>query len=183
MTERRSASGLCVVVLLLLSGARFGGAQESQKGNNLQLPQGSGAWLLEMNREGGMRPARGSVSINSGGEVGVHAEHYAAGSTVVDCSIRVKIEAEDFLKLQRALRPSKPAAWRSGYSDKKHPICCDQPTLQLTLLRRDARGGISAFTTSWYPGSSKLRPADLTELASVVQELWNKASARCEAGE
>jgi hypothetical protein len=184
MTTRRIALGLCVAALLLLSAARFGGAQESEGGNTLALPHGQGAWTISMSRSGGMRPARQTVSVNSDGEVSVYAEHQAAGKAVVDCSIKVKLAGEDFLKLKEAVRASKPAAWRAGgYSDEKHPICCDQPTTRLTFSRREARDSTRVVETSWYPGSSKLRPADLTALADVVQELWNKASERCGAGE
>ncbi|HWT02969.1 MAG TPA: hypothetical protein VN256_22150 [Pyrinomonadaceae bacterium] len=184
MTKRGSAFGLCVIALLLFSAAHFGGAQEeSEGGNTLPFPQGQGAWVVYMSRSGGMRPARQTVSVNSGGEISVHDEHYVAGRAVVDCSVKVKLAEEDFLKLKEAVRASRPAAWRNGYSDKEHPICCDQPTTRLKFSRREARDSARAVSTSWYPGSSELRPADLKELAAVVQELWNKASARCEAGE
>ena len=79
--------------------------------------------------------------------------------------------------------PDPPAAWRHGYSDKENPLCCDQPTTRLTFSRRETRAAPRAVNTSWYPGSSELRPADLKELAAVVQELWNKASALCAPGE
>lgn len=175
--------GLCVIALLLLSAAQFGGAQESESDNTLPLPQGRGAWLISMSRDGGMRPAKQNMSVNSDGEISVYAEHYAAGGTVVDCSIRVKLAPEDFLRLKEVVRASKPARWRDGYEDKKNPICCDQPTTRVTLRRREARDSTRTVSTSWYPGSSELRPADLIEVATVVQELWSKASARCEAGE
>lgn len=177
------AFGLCVITLLLFSAARFGGAQESENGDILPLPYGNGTWRISMSRDGGMRLAKQSVNVNSLGEISVYADHYAAGGTVVDCSIKVKLAAEDFLKLKEVVRASKPARWRDGYEDKKHPICCDQPTTRLTLSRRESRDFTRTVKTSWYPGSSELRPADLTELAAVVQELWNKASGRCAAGE
>lgn len=184
MTKRGIAFGLCSIALLLFSAAHFGGAQEAESDNMLPLPQGSGTWRIYMSRDGGMRPAKMSVSVNSAGEISVHAEHYAAGgAAVVDCSLKVKLADEDFLKLKEVVRASKPAAWRNGYEDKQHPICCDQPTTQLTFSRRDSRDSTRVVRTSWYPGSSELRPADLTELAAVLQELWNKASERCEAGE
>jgi len=178
------AFGLCAIALLLSSAAHFGGAQEPENSNTLPLPQGNGAWLIHMSRSGGMRPSKQTVSVNSLGEISVYAEHYGAGgATVVDCSLKVKLPDEDFLRLKEVVRASKPTMWHNGYEDKKHPICCDQPTTRLTFSRRDSRDLTRTVKTSWYPGSSKLRPADLTELASVVQELWNKASERCEAGE
>ena len=185
MTKRRIALGLCVTALLLCSAASFGGAQEeTEKDNRFAPPQGQGAWTISMSRSGGMRPAKQTVSVNSGGEISVYAEHRGAGgATVVDCSVKVKLAGEDFSKLKEAVRASKPAAWREGgYSDEKHPICCDQPTTRLTFSRRESRDFTRTIRTSWYPGSSELRPADLTALADVVQELWNKASERCEAG-
>jgi hypothetical protein len=181
MTRRGIALGLCVTALLLFSAARFGGAQDG--GNTPPLPRGQGAWAVSMSRSGGMRPAKQSVSVNSGGQISVYAEHRGAGgAAVVDCSIKVKLAGEDFLKLKEAVRASKPAEWREGYSDEKHPICCDQPTTRLTFSRRESRDSTRVVKTSWYPGSSELRPADLAALADVVQELWNKASERCEAG-
>jgi hypothetical protein len=186
MTKRGIGLGLCVTALLLFSAARFGGAQTAAENDTpLPLTQGQGAWAVSMSRSGGMRPAKQTVSVNSGGEVSVHAEHRGAGgAAVVDCSVRVQLAGEDFLKLKEAVRASKPAAWREGgYSDEKHPICCDQPTTRLTFSRRESRDSTRVVKTSWYPGSSELRPADLTALADVVQELWNKASERCEVKE
>ncbi len=183
MTKRGIALGLCVTALLLFSAARFGGVQKAAENDNaLPLTQGHGMWSVSMSRSGGMRPAKQTVSVNSSGEVSVYAEHRGAGgAAVVDCDIKVKLADEDFLKLKEAVRASKPAAWREGgYSDEKHPICCDQPTTRLTFSRRESRDSTRVVKTSWYPGSSKLRPADLTVLADVVQELWNKASERCE---
>jgi hypothetical protein len=186
MMKRGLVFGLCAVALLLSYAAAggavyFNGAQD-ESGNTLPLPYGAG-WLIEMSRDGGMRPAKQSVRVNSLGEISVHAEHYAAGGVaVVDCSLKTKLAPEDFLKLKEAVRALKPADWRDGYEDKKHPICCDQPTTHLTLRRRESRDSTRTVSTSWYPGNSELRPADLTELAAVVEELWNKASAQCEAG-
>jgi len=178
MTKRRIALGLCVILLLLAAAA----AQEDNK-PLLPLPRVNGAWVLEMNRDGGMRPSRQTVSISSEGEIAVRAEHYAAGAAVVDCSMKAKLSAEDFRKFEEAFRAVKPASWLEGYSDKKHPVCCDQPTTRLTLRRRDSRDSTRSYSTAWYPGSSELRPADLASLAEVAQELWTRASERCEAGE
>ena len=179
MTTRRIAFGLCVILLLLPAAA----AQDETDKPLLPLPWVNGAWVLEMSRDGGMRPSRQTVSINSAGEIAVRAEHYAGGAPVVDCSMKAKLSAEEFQKFEEAFRAVKPASWLEGYSDKKHPICCDQPTTRLTLLRRDSRDATRRYSTSWYPGSSELRPADLAALSEVAQELWNKASERCEAGE
>lgn len=171
-----------LLAALLLAGAAA--AQEGEENKPLlPLPQVNGAWVLEMSRDGGMRPSRQTVSINSEGEIAVRAEHYAAGAAVVDCSMKAKLSAEEFQKLKEPFRAVKPASWREGYSDKKHPICCDQPTTRLTLRRRDSRDSMRSYSTSWYPGSSELRPADLAQLSEVVEELWNRAREHCEAGE
>jgi hypothetical protein len=183
MMRRGIALGFCVTALLVFGAARFGGAQDGDN-NTPPFPHGQGAWAVYMSRSGGMRPTKQTVSVNSDGEVSVYAEHYAAGKAVVDCSVKVKLADEDFLRLKEAVRASKPAAWREGgYSDEKHPICCDQPTTRLTFSRRESRDSTRIVKTSWYPGSSELRPADLAALADVVQELWNKAGERCETGE
>lgn len=173
---------LILLASLLLTTA---GAAQERDGDKLliALPQGAGAWLLEVSRDGGMRPSRQVISINSDGEVFVYAEHYAAGAAVVDCYAKAKLTAEDFLKLKEAVRSSSSGSWLSGYSDKKHPICCDQPTTRLKLHRREASGSTRTHRASWYPGSSELRPADLAKVAEAAEELWNKARERCEAGE
>ena len=189
MTKRRTAFLLCLTLLLFSAAPGPGragyspGAQEEEEDKPpLSLPGGRGAWLLELSRSGGMRPTRQTVSINSDGEVAIRTEHYVAGGKpVVDCSLKVKLSAGDLLRLKEAVRSSQPAAWRDGYSDKEHPICCDQPTTRLTLRRRGARATELRYGTSWYPGSSRLRPADLAGVAEVAQELWNKASENCEA--
>ena len=180
MAKRGIAFGLCLTALLLFSAARFGGAQEPESNNTLSTPGGRGAWVVSMSRSGGMRPAKQTVSANSAGEISVYSEHYASGKTVVDCSVKAKLADEDFLRLKEAVRASKPKAWRDAYSDPKHPICCDQPTTRLTFTLNESPDLIRMVGASWYPGSSKLRPADLTALANVVQELWGKASERCE---
>jgi hypothetical protein len=171
-----------LLAALLLAGAAAAQGEDENK-PLLPLPMSNGAWVMEMSRDGGMRPSRQSVSINSASEIAVRAEHYAAGAPVVDCSLKTKLSAEDFQKFKDAFRAVSPASWLDGYSDKKHPICCDQPTTRLTLRRRDSRDSMRSYSTSWYPGSSELRPRDLARVAEVAQELWNKASARCEAGE
>jgi hypothetical protein len=168
------------------SGARaemFAELQETPTA--LALPDAHGSWLIEMSRSGGMRPGKESVQINSDGEINVTSEHYANGRTVVDCSRKEKLSAEDLRQLKAALRAVKLSRWRESYDDPKHPVCCDQPTTHLTIHRReigegDGGGpGSVSQTTSWYPGSSELRPKDLTELAAVTQTLWNNARARC----
>ncbi|HEY0380493.1 MAG TPA: hypothetical protein VGC87_26505 [Pyrinomonadaceae bacterium] len=176
MMKRGIALGVCLTALLL-----FGGAQKAAE--NLSPPaQGQGAWAVSMSRSGGMRPAKQTVGVNSGGQISVYAEHYkAGGAAVVDCSVKVKLADADFLKLKEAVRASRPASWREDYSDEKHPACCDQPTIRLTFSRRESRDSTRVINTSWYPGSSELRPADLAALADMVQELWNKASEHCEA--
>src|SRR5215212_8891649 len=134
MMKRRIAFGLCVILLLLPSAA----AQEDEDNKPLlPLPTVNGAWVVEVSRDGGMRPSRQTVSVNSLGEIAVRAEHYAAGATVVDCSMKWKLSAEDFEKFKEAFRAVRPGSWLEGYSDKKHPVCCDQPTTRLTLRRRD----------------------------------------------
>ncbi len=162
------------------------GAAAAQDGEEnkplLPLPQGAGAWLIEMTRDGGMRPSVQTVTINSNGEIAVRAEHYVSGAPV-DCNMKAKLSAEDLQRIKEAVRSSKPAAWRDGYSDKKNPVCCDQPTTRLRMRWRDARDASRSYSTSWYPGSSELRPGDLTGVAEVAQELWSKVSARCVAGE
>ena len=182
MMRKGIAFGLCLTAVLLFGGARFGGAQDG--GNTPPLPRGQGAWAVSMSRSGGMRPAKQTVRVNFKGEISVYAEHRGAdGATVVDCSVKAKLADEDFLRLKEAVRAAKPASWREGgYGDEKHPICCDQPTTRLTFSRRESRDSTRVVSTTWYPASSELRPADLTALADVVQELWDKASERCEAG-
>ena len=171
-----------LLAALLLAGAAA--AQEEDENKPLlPLPQGNGAWVLEMSRDGGMRPSRQTVSINSVGEIAVRAEHYAGGAPVVDCSMKEKLSAEDFQKFKEALGAARPASWSESYSDKKHPICCDQPTTRLKLRRRESRDFMRSYSASWYPGSSELRPDYLARLAEVADELWNKARERCEAGE
>ena len=182
----RKFFGSALMPFVLLAGLLLAGAAAAQDEDikpALQLPQGAGAWLLEASRDGGMRPSTQSVTINSDGEVAVFAVHQEGGGPVVDCSIKVKLSAEDLRKLKEAVRAAKPASWRDGYSDKKHPICCDQPTTDFTLRWRDAGGAERTLSTSWYPGSSELRPGDLAAVAEATDELWNKARERCAAGE
>lgn len=150
------------------------------------LPQKDGAWLIEMSRSGGMRAGKESVFINSDGEISVIAERYESGRTVIDCSYKGKLSAEDFQKLKTAMTSAKLSKWREGYDNPKHPICCDQPTTSLTVHRREiAEGdgggdGTVSQTTSWYPGSSQLRPKDLVNLATIAQTLWNNTRERCQ---
>ena len=195
--------GLCIALLALSYAAaqveepKDSPAQKSAARGNLfsstqedeprfTLPPKNGAWLIEMSRSGGMRPAKESVGINSDGEISVVSEHYEQGRAVIDCSLKEKLSAADFLKLKKALNAANRSKWRERYEDPKHPICCDQPTTRLTLRHREiAEGdgggdGTISQSTSWYPGSSELRPRDLVELATVAQTLWNNARERCQ---
>jgi hypothetical protein len=145
----------------------------------LSLPQAQGAWLIEISRSGGMRPHKDSVSINSEGEIGVTSESRVAGRVKVDCALKEKLPAEDSGKLKQAVSSAKPSAWSSRYSDPAHPICCDQPTTSLTLQLRQPDGTARTYSTSWYAGSAKMRPADLVEVLTLAQPLWNNLSERC----
>jgi hypothetical protein len=174
---------LILLASLLLTSA--GAAQDGEENKPLlQRSQAVGSWLLEMSRDGGMRPSRQILNINSDGELAVLTEHRAAGALVVDCSVKMRLSAEDFRKIKEAVQSAQPGGWRvKGYSDEKHPVCCDQPTTRLKLESREALDLFHVANTSWYPGSSELRPADLVKLAEAAEELWNKARGRCEAGE
>ena len=199
MIRRMLVSGVCLSLLVLLSGTgqvdgakvsfQKEGAQDEgmkqEKGQPISLPPTNGAWLIEISRSGGMRPGKQSVQLNSAGEISVVSEHFKSGGTVVDCALKEKLSTEDFQKLKAALRTARLSSWRERYEDPKHPICCDQPTTRLTVRRREiAEGdgggdGTISQTTSWYPGSSQLRPVGLVKLAEVAQTLWSKTSAHC----
>jgi hypothetical protein len=146
----------------------------------LTLPQAKGAWLIEINSVGGMRPRKSSVSINSAGEISVTSEHFARGSSIVDCSLKEKLSARNLRALKQAFASANPAEWKDRYDDPAHPICCDQPTTSLTLEWRAANGATKTYSTSWYPGSSRLRPADLVSIESLIEPLWSKTSAGCD---
>lgn len=146
----------------------------------LSLPVGKGSWLIEVNRSGGMRGGKESVSINSAGEIVVTSERYRNGQREVDCSRKEKLSGAELFKLKQAILSAKPSTWQDRYSDPKHPICCDQPTTELSLQRLEARGKARTYSASWYPGSSKLRPADLDAVATLVQTIWNDVRDRCE---
>lgn len=146
----------------------------------LSLPVGKGSWLIEVSRSGGKRPGKESVRINSAGEIVVISEHFKNGQREVDCSLKEKLSHAELLKLKGAILSAKPSVWQDRYSDPKHPICCDQPTIELALQKLEARGKARTYSTSWYPGSSKLRPADLDDVATLVQTIWNDVRDRCE---
>jgi hypothetical protein len=202
MIKKMLALGLCVAFLALSYAVAQGEESNYSPSQNsdaqskvvsdiqeaqsvASLPPTDGVWLIEMSRSGGMRPAKESVQINSEGEINVISEHYEQGRTVVDCSFKGKLSAEDFLKVKKALNSTNRSKWRESYDDPKHPVCCDQPTTHLTLRRReigegDGGGdGTVSQTTSWYPGSSELRPRDLATLATIAQTLWNNAREHC----
>lgn len=146
----------------------------------LLLPAGKGSWLIEVNRGGGMRPGKERVRINSAGEIVVISEHYRNGQREVDCSRKEKLSRSDLLKLKQAILSAKASAWEERYSDPKHPICCDQPTTELSVQQREAGARAQTYSTSWYPGSSKLRPADLVAVETLIQPLWNNTRDRCD---
>jgi hypothetical protein len=146
----------------------------------LTLPQAKGAWLIEINTSGGMRPRKSSVSLNSAGDISVTSEHFARGSSIVDCSLKEKLAAGDLRALRQAMASAKPAEWKDRYDDPAHPICCDQPTTSLTLEWRAANGTTKTYATSWYPDSSRLRPADLVSIESLIEPLWSKTSEGCD---
>jgi hypothetical protein len=146
----------------------------------LTLPQAKGAWLIEINRSGGMRPRKSSVSLNSAGDISVTSEHFARGSSIVDCSLKERVSAKDLRALKQAIASAKPAEWKDRYDDPAHPICCDQPTTSLTLRWRASDGSTKTYSTSWYPGSAKLRPADLVKIQELIEPLWDKTSEKCE---
>jgi hypothetical protein len=201
MIKRSAALGLCLALLFLSStlhvegaktfslsssdrargeGSRFRAVQENSQ--PITLPQAKGAWLIEISRDGGMRPRKLSVRINSKGEISVASERYAQGRSTIECSLKAKLSAEDLLKLKEAVRAARLSAWRESYDDPGYSICCDQPTTHMTLHLRGAGGAKTSHQTSWYPGSSQLLPADLAELATLGQTLWNKTRERCEDG-
>jgi hypothetical protein len=200
MIKRLAALGLCLALLVLSSTLPVEGAKTfhlERGGNNnargesspflraqennqsLLLPQSKGAWLISMSRDGGMRPRQHSVQINSNGEISVNTTRYTQGHLLTDCSMKAKLSAEDLLRLRESVRAARLSAWRERYEDPKHPICCDQPTTRITLQRREAGGAKQSYQTSWYPGSSQLRPADLARIATLTQTLWNKTNGRC----
>jgi hypothetical protein len=203
MIKRMLVSGVCLSLLALLSGAgQVEGAkvsfqkssvqgeveklpEQQENGQSISLPPTNGAWLIEMSRDGGMRPGKRSVQLNSAGEISVVSEHFEGGRIVVGCSLKEKLSTEDFQKLKAAMSRAKLSSWRERYEDPKNPICCDQPTTHLTVRRREiAEGdgggdGTISQTTSWYPGSAEFRPPGLVKLAEVAQTLWNKVSGRC----
>ena len=155
-------------------------ARQEVKRIVLTLPQAKGAWLIEINRSGGMRPRKSSVSLNSAGDISVTSEHFARGSSIVDCSLKEKLAARNLRALRQAIASAKPAEWKDRYDDPAHPICCDQPTTSLTLEWRAANGATKTYSTSWYPDSSRLRPADLVSIESLIEPLWSRASAGCD---
>lgn len=148
----------------------------------LSLPRAKGAWLIEVSRDGGMRPSKSSVSINSAGDISVTSEHSANGGPVIDCSLKERLAVKDLRALKQAIASAKPAAWEERYSDPKHPICCDQPTTSLTLEWRASDGSKKTYSTSWYPGSAKLRPADLVRIEELIEPVWDKTSEKCDKG-
>lgn len=162
---------------------KFSETQETTPG--ISIPRVNGAWLIEMSRSGGMRPGRETLSINSDGEIVVISEHYKNGLAVTECSLKEKLSTEELQQLKAALRSAKLSKWREKYEDPEHPICCNQPTSRLTIHRLEiAEGdgggeGTISQSTSWYPGSSKLRPNDLVELSTIAQTLWNNAREHC----
>src|SRR2546429_1499790 len=155
-------------------------ARQEVKRIVLTLPQAKGAWLIEINRSGGMRPRKSSVSLNSTGDISVTSEHFARGSSIVDCSLKEKLAARNLRALKQAMASAKPAEWKNRYDDPAHPICCDQPTTSLTLEWRASDGTTKTYSTSWYPDSSRLRPADLVSIESLIEPLWSKTSAGCD---
>lgn len=197
MIKNLAMLGLCLAFLLLSSAFPVEGSKTYAPGDYaiseagpflkaqenshaISLPEARGAWLIEMSRDGGMRPSRYTVQINSDGELSVTSSRYIQGRLTIECSLKEKLSAEDLLKLKRRVRSSKFSAWRENYEDPKNPVCCDQPTTRLTLQRRGAAGAQESHKTSWYPSSSQLRPADIVSLADITGELWNNARARCE---
>jgi hypothetical protein len=146
----------------------------------IRLPQTKGAWLIEISRDGGMRPSKSTVSINFAGDIGVTSEHSTRGQTVIDCSLKEKVRAKDLQALKEAIASARLSTWSDRYEDPAHPICCDQPTTNLMLKWRAADGTTKTYSTSWYPGSAKLRPADLVRVEELVEPLWNKVGEDCE---
>ncbi|HKR02459.1 MAG TPA: hypothetical protein VJT09_17410 [Pyrinomonadaceae bacterium] len=190
MMKRRLAFGLCFAVLLISLGLRGQAsksfyrqagddAQEDSGDSTLPLPEAKDSWLIEMSRGGGMRPGKESVSVNSDGEIQLTSAHFPQGKLVVECSLKEKLSPGDLQELKLAVRAARPANWHTGYEDPKHPVCCDQPTSHLTLSRRASNDGKREYNTSWYPGSSQLRPADLVKVAELTQALWNKSREHC----
>jgi hypothetical protein len=173
MIKRGGAMLMCLTLVVIFS--------IHAEGKKSRAPvQAKIAWVIEMSRDGGMRPRKESVRITSDGEITVTSEHRVQGQQVVDCSLKEKLSAEDLLKLKEAVRAARYNAWPESYEDPKHPVCCDQPTTHLTLQRRTGAGGVpKTFSTSWYPSSSQLRPADLEKLAATAQTLWNKTREHC----
>jgi hypothetical protein len=157
----------------------FFAAQE--QGKALSLPRAKGAWLIEMSRDGGMRPVRHTVQINSDGEIYVTTERYVRGNRTIDCSLKAKVSAAELLQLKESVRLARLSAWRTSYSDPKHPICCDQPTTRFELHQRGTNGAKMSYPTAWYPGSSQMRPSDLVQISTLGQTLWTKMRERCDA--
>jgi hypothetical protein len=171
MMKSKGVLLICLTLLITSRGALVEGSKSS-----MISQEKTPAWVIEMSRNGGMRPRKNSLSINSDGWVIVTSEHLSQGKTVTDCSLKEKLSAEDLLKLEEAVRSAKSQAWKKMYEDAEHPQCCDQPTNNLTLKERGAK---RSYSTSWYPGSSSLRPDDLVKIAELAQTVWSKASAHC----
>lgn len=146
----------------------------------IQLPRTRGAWLVEMSRDGGMRPSKSSVSVNFAGDITATSEHFAGGKTVIDCSLKERVPTKALRALREAIAAGRVSIWKDRYEDPEHPICCDQPTTNLTLQWRGTDGLTKTFNTSWYPGSFKLVPADLVKIVELIQPLWNKVGEDCE---
>jgi hypothetical protein len=172
MMKRASALVLCLFPAIIFP-ARAEGDKPSAPA------QAKVSWVIEMSRSGGMRPRKESVQISSNGEISVTSERFERGKTIVECSLKEKLSNEDLLELRQAVRSAQYNTWLERYEDPEHPICCDQPTTHLTLRRRGAGGQTVTHSTSWYPGSSDLRPAGLEKLSTLGQTLWNKTRERC----
>jgi hypothetical protein len=173
MMKSKGTLLICLTLLMIYPAALVVDSKAPAPTQAKALPP---AWVIEMSRDGGMRPRKESLSISSDGLVAVTSEHLSQGKTVIDCSLKEKLSAEDLSKLKEAVRSAKSQAWKNMYEDSEHSQCCDQPTSNLTLQQRGAK---KSYSTSWYPGSSNLRPADLVKIAELAQAVWNKASEHC----
>lgn len=144
-----------------------------------QLPEGDGAWLIELTRSGGMLPVTETFSLNSAGELSLTRKRMTGGRVAVECSRKERLPARDLLKIKAAVLSAEPSAWKKDYEDPQSPICCDQPTTRVKLSRRGAKGRAQGYSTSWYPGSYETVATDLKALLTFIQPLWDAAHDRC----
>lgn len=118
----------------------------------VELPQGKGAWVIQVATRGGFAGSgKGDVIVSSDGSV-------ACTLSYSTCNKRASSEL--LRPLERSVREAKPEKW----GDFRQGVCNDCYLTLLVLHRRGPDGAEQVYTVYWDDVIARNLPADVGQI-------------------